>query len=203
MKGTRGTIISGLLGAASLVASPAIFAQEPAGQGGYIGGAFGQSKLNGGCDDFRSAFAANGGTTSSCDETDTGWKLYGGIRVNPHFNVEFSYINWGEISSAGTLVGIPVRATGEATSFGVAAMGVLPLNERFSLFGKAGLLMTDVKVTIAGGGVVGSGTDDTTELHIGVGALFNLADRWQLRAEWERGQDSKLDLLSVGVQYRF
>jgi len=203
MKGIRGTVIAGLVGATALAASPAVNAQAVAEKGGYVGGAFGQSKMNGACDDFRSGFGAFGGTLSSCDETDTGFKLYGGIRVNKNFNVEFSYINWGEVSSTGTLAGTPVTATGEATSFGVAAMGILPLNERFSLFGKAGILMTDLKVTIAGGGISSSGTDDTTELHIGVGGLFNVTDRWQVRAEWERGQDSKLDLLSIGVQYRF
>ena len=203
MKRTRGAIIAGVLGMASLAASPASFAQALADNGGYIGGAFGQSKLNGGCDEFRSAFCVFGGTLASCDETDTGWKLYGGIRVNKNFNIEFSYINWGEISSTGTLIGIPVTATGDATSFGVAAMGILPLGERFSLFGKAGILMTDLGVTISGGGITSSDGDDTSELHIGVGALFNLTERWQIRAEWERAQDSKLDLLSIGVQFRF
>jgi OOP family OmpA-OmpF porin len=196
-------VLAGLLSAAALVASPAAFSQSLPENGGYIGGAFGQSKLNGACDDFRTGFGAFGGTLSSCDETDTGWKIYGGIRVNRNFNIEFSYMNWGEVSSSGTLIGIPVRATGEATSFGVAAMGILPLNERFSLFGKAGVLMTELSVTIAGGGITTSDSDDTSELHIGVGALFNLSDRWQLRAEWERAQDSKLDLLSIGVQFRF
>ena len=203
MKGFRRTVVAGLVGAAALAASPAAFSQDVAEKGGYVGGAFGQSKLNGGCDDFRSAFGAFGGTVSSCDETDTGWKLYGGIRVNKNFNIEFSYINWGEISSTGTLIGIPVRATGEATSFGAAAMGILPLNERFSLFGKAGILMTDLSVTISGGGITTTDGDDASELHVGVGALFNLSDRWQIRAEWERAQDSKLDLISIGVQFRF
>lgn len=202
MKGTRGTIIAGLLGAASLAASPAVFAQQLADKGGYIGGSYGQSKLNGACDDFRSAMVGLG-TLGACDETDTGWKLHGGIRVNKNFNVEFSYINWGEVSGTGTLVGVPVSVTGDAKSFGVAAMGVLPLGERFSLFGKAGILMTDVSVTIAGGGISVTESDDASELHIGVGALFNLTERWQIRAEWERAQDSKLDLLSIGVQFRF
>ena len=203
MKGTWSRLVAALIGAALLAAAPVAFAQQLPESGGYIGGAYGQSKLNGGCDDFRSAFGAFGGTISSCDETDTGWKIHGGIRVNKHFNVEFSYINWGEISSTGTLIGIPTTAKGDATSFGVAAMGILPLGERFSLFGKAGVLMTELSVTIAGGGVSFTESDDASELHIGVGALFNLSDRWQIRAEWERAQDSKLDLISIGVQFRF
>jgi OOP family OmpA-OmpF porin len=196
-------VVAGMLGTALMAAAPAVFAQD-ADKGGYIGGAFGQSKLNDGCSDIRDAFAMFAGSSvSSCDETDTGWKILGGIRVNKHFNVEFSYINWGEIAGAGTLVGVPVNVTGEATSFGAAAVGILPLNDRFSLFGKAGVLMTDLKVTISGGGTSVSESDDATELHIGVGALFNLTERWQIRAEWERAQDSKLDLLSIGAQLRF
>jgi OmpA-OmpF porin, OOP family len=193
--------LGALSAAIGLAASPMVLAQQP--QGVYLGGAFGQSKLNDGCNDVRGAFAPFGGTLASCDETDTGWKIYGGYQVNRHFAIEASYINWGELAGNGTLVGIPVTVTGEATSFGIAAMGILPLNERFSLFGKAGVLSTDVKVTIAGGGITSSDDDDSTELHIGVGGLFNFGRGWAVRAEWERAQDSKLDLLSIGVQYRF
>jgi len=203
MKGTRGTIIAGLLGAASLAASPAVFGQG-ADKGGYIGGAFGQSKLNDACSDVRDAMSTFfGSSVTSCDETDTGWKFLGGIQVNRNFAVEFSYIDWGKISAEGTLLGFPARITGDATSFGVAAVGILPLNDRFSLFGKAGVLMTEAEARVEAGFSSASESDDATELHIGVGALFNLTDRWQIRAEWERAQDSKLDLISVGVQFRF
>lgn len=199
MRGAMGKLIAGLLGIAGVLGSSAVLAQE---QGLYLGGAFGQTKLNA-CGDARDAFALFGGTVSSCDDKDSGWKFFGGYRVNRNFAIELTYIDWGAISGSGRLVGIPVSLGGDATSFGAAAVGILPLNERFSLFGKAGMLMTTASATISGGGITSSADEDDTELHIGVGALFNLTENWSIRAEWERAQDSKLDMISVGVQYRF
>jgi OOP family OmpA-OmpF porin len=188
-----------MLGVAALLGSSAVLAQD---QGLYLGGAYGQTKLNA-CGDVRDVFAMFGGTVSSCDDKDSGWKVFGGYRINRNFAIEATYIDWGSISGSGRLVGIPVTLGGDATSFGVAAVGILPLNESFSLFGKAGMLSTEVNATISGGGVVGNGNESDTELHIAVGGLFNLTGNWAIRAEWERAQDSKLEMISIGVQYRF
>ena len=203
MKGTRCRVVIGLLGQAAAVASPGAFAQEEHKERPYLGGSFGSTKLNGACDDARSAFAMFGGTVASCDDKSTGWKIFGGVQINKHFAIEGTYINWGELKGSGTLIGVPVSISGDATSFGVAAVGILPISERFSLFGKAGVLMTTVSATIAGGGVSASDDDDDTELHLGVGAMFHLTDRWSIRGEWERTQDSKIEMISIGIQYRF
>jgi OOP family OmpA-OmpF porin len=203
MKGATGKVISGLIAAAAVALSPSAFAQEQ-GSKVYLGGAYGSTKIGGSCDDARSAFAlfVNSAVTS-CDEKDTGWKIFGGVQINKNFAIEASYIDWGQLSGSGRLVGIPVSISGDATSFGVAAVGILPLNDRFSVFGKAGILMTTLKATIAGGGVSASDSEDNTELHLGVGAMFHITERWAVRGEWERAQDSKLDMLSIGIQYRF
>jgi len=201
MKGSKSKVVVGLLGLAAAAASPGAFAQEE--HKVYLGGSFGSTKISGGCDDARSAFAVFGGTVSSCDEKSTGWKIFGGLQINKNFAVEGTYINWGELKGNGTLIGVPVSISGDATSFGVAAVGILPINDRFSLFGKAGILMTTTSATIAGGGVSSSADEDDTELHLGVGAMFNLTDRWSIRGEWERTQDSKIDMISIGIQYRF
>jgi len=201
MKGTKSKVVVGLLGLAAAAASPGAFAQEE--HKVYLGGSFGSTKLNGGCDDARSAFAMFGGTVSSCDDKGTGWKIFGGLQINKYFAVEGTYINWGELSGSGTLIGVPVSISGDAKSFGVAAVGILPINDRFSLFGKAGVLNTTVGARVAGGGAVGTNDETDTELHLGVGALFHLTDRWSIRGEWERTQDSEIDMMSIGIQYRF
>jgi len=33
--------------------------------------------------------------------------------------------------------------------------------------------------------------------------MFNINERWAIRGEWERATDNKLELLSIGVQFRF
>jgi OOP family OmpA-OmpF porin len=202
MNRIRSKVVIGLLALTAAAASPGAFAQQEQHKV-YLGGSFGSTKISGGCDDVRSAFAQFAGTVASCDDKDTGWKIFGGYQVNKNFAVEGTYINWGSLKGNGTLVGVPVTISGDATSFGVAAVGILPISERFSLFGKAGILMTTTSATIAGGGVSASDDDDDTELHLGVGAMFNLTDRWSIRGEWERTQDSKIDMISIGIQYRF
>jgi OOP family OmpA-OmpF porin len=187
---------------AAFAASPAVLAQEQSHKV-YIGGAYGSTKLTGGCDDVRDAFASLGGTTTSCSDKDNGWKIFGGYQVNKNFAVEATYIDWGAIKGSGRVGTIPVNVSGDATSFGVAAVGILPLNERFSVFGKAGILMTDTSVSAQAGAGSASEDDSSTELHIGVGALFNVTERFAIRAEWERATDTKIDMISIGVQFRF
>ncbi|MFT3859689.1 MAG: outer membrane beta-barrel protein [Aquabacterium sp.] len=50
----------------------------------YIGGTIGQSKIS---VDF-----------PGFDETDTGYKIYGGYQINPNFALELGYANFGEAS---------------------------------------------------------------------------------------------------------
>jgi len=193
-------VFAGLLALAATVFASSVSAQQ---QGFYLGGAYVQTKHNA-CGDVRSVFAMFAGSSvSSCDDTDTGFKVFGGYQVNRNFAVELTYIDWGNISGAGRLVGIPVSISGDVTSFGIAAVGILPLNERFSLFGKAGLLSSKATATISGGGITSSDDSSDSELHVGAGAMFNLNERWAIRGEWERATDNKLELLSIGVQFRF
>ena len=199
MRRVRGKIIAGMLGAAAVLASPAVFAQE---QGVYIGGSYGQSTIKGGCDDLRSELAGLAVVTG-CDDKDSGWKIFAGYRFNTHFALEATYIDFGAMTATARVGTTPISASGDATAFGVAAVGILPIGERFSLFGKAGVLVTDVSATASGGGISASESSSETELHYGLGATFNLSKRWAIRGEWERAEDSEVELMSIGVQYRF
>lgn len=189
-----------VLGITSAVAfaGPA-FAQE---QGSfYVGGSFGQAELNGFCDDIRSLVAGIG-TVSSCDEKDSAWKLFGGYQFNRNFALEASYFNYGEASASGQTFGVPFRITGDASAFGIAAIGILPLANQFSLFGKLGLLRTEVDASAIGAGGAGADSDSETGLHLGLGVMFNLG-RFSIRAEWERNDEVEIDMMSLGVQFRF
>lgn len=192
--------ITAAFAALALAMPLAVSAQQPSETGAYVGGGFGQTKLNDFCSDVRSIGVAGG----SCDETDSGWKAYVGYRVNRHLAIEGSYIDWGSASvNNATFAGLPTRLTGEATSFGIAALGILPVGERFSLFAKAGFLLTEAEVEVRLGGAPGRASDDQTELHFGFGATFNITRNLALRGEWERAEDTNLDMMSIGLQYRF
>jgi OOP family OmpA-OmpF porin len=202
MKRAKGKVAAGLIGIAALAASSAAFGQQEE-RGFYLGGAYGQAAVKGGCSDLRSDLATIGATVTACDDKDSGWKIFGGYRFNRHFAVEATYIDFGSLTATAVRAGATVNASGDATGFGVAAVGILPIHERFSVFGKAGILSTDLKATATGPGGTFSSTSGETELHYGLGAMFNITRNWGIRAEWERAEDSEVELISIGVQYRF
>ncbi|MFL6567018.1 MAG: outer membrane beta-barrel protein, partial [Burkholderiales bacterium] len=128
----------------------------------------------------------------------TEWKIFGGYRIMRHLVVEVFYADHGEIKlSSG-----PITSTAQSSTFGVAALGILPLGQ-FELFGKLGVGSTSVDATATGGGFSGSASDSGSDVVYGVGAVFNFSRNLGVRAEYERYSDSEINVLSFGVQYRF
>jgi OOP family OmpA-OmpF porin len=192
--------LAALFSTAAFVAPSAALAQAQGDSGWYLGGSIGQTEFKDFCKDIQ---APGGITGGSCDEKDKSWKFFGGYQVNRHLAVEGSFINWGETSVNGTFAGLPTSGTAEVTSWGIAGVGILPLGERFSLFGKLGFLRTEAEVRVNVAGFPGTGDESETEAHFGLGARFNLTNRFGARLEWERANDTKADMLSIGLQYRF
>ena len=73
---------------------------------------------------------------SSCDGDADAYEAFGGYQFNSFFALEASHIEYGGLV-ASPYFGIGWHSDGDATA--VTAKGVVPLSERFSLFGKAGL----------------------------------------------------------------
>ena len=88
----------------------------------YLGGSIGQSKAKDACEG-----------ASNCDDKDTAWRLFGGYQFNRWFALEGGYIDLGEIE--------PNRAGAslEADTFYVAAVGTIPVNDAFAVYGKVGV----------------------------------------------------------------
>jgi OOP family OmpA-OmpF porin len=189
MKKTKVILFTSLLAAAL---SAPVAAQTNGGGSFYIGGALGPSKLEEWCD--------TGGaiTLSACEDTDTAWKLLGGYRFNRNFALEGSYIDWGEVTASAGAAAVSANQR----SFGVAVLGSFEVAPRFSLFGKVGLLQTEqeTKRITPNPSTVDR---DETEFHYGFGATYGFTPNLALRAEWEKTEKLKAQLLSVGVEYRF
>lgn len=134
----------------------------------------------------------------NCDDEDTGLKLFGGYKFTPNFAAEAAWIDLGEVSASG----FGGTATAEADGFQIAAVGMIPINPQWSIFGKLGAFMWDATVTTSSGFSVG---DDGTDIMLGFGGMWNITPKIGLRAEWERFDvDSEdVDFLSVGVQFNF
>ena len=163
--------------------------------GFYLGGALGRSKLQEWCDTSGSTTI----TLTSCQDTDSAWKLLGGYRFNRHIAAEASYIRWGEVT-ASTNTGVDVSA--EQFSYGLAVVGTLPLGPGFEVFGKAGFVMTEQETRRIRPNPSTVNRDET-EVHYGFGARYAFTNNWVLRGEWENTDKLKVDMLSIGVEYRF
>ena len=168
------------------------FLLAPAGAGAqdtgfYLGGSLGQATFTEWCVDDPAVLA--------CDDKTSAWKLLGGYRFTRNVAVEATYINWGEVD--GTVAGVG-RASADQTSMGLAGVLSFDVSPQLAVFGKAGFLMTEQETR-------GRNTvqRDETELHYGLGARFSFTPNWAARAEWEKTEKLKVDMLSIGVEYRF
>lgn len=178
-----------------LSASTGAFAQAP---GLYLGGTLGQAAFKEWC----TTGGVPNASFNSCKDTDTAWKLLGGYRFNRHFAIEASYIEWGEVTASVNLPPAVVEVAASQHSYGLAAVGTLPLGERFELFGKAGLLQNEQESRRVSPNPSTRNRDETG-LHYGLGAKYELTKNWALRGEWEKTDKLKVELLSIGVEYRF
>jgi OmpA-OmpF porin, OOP family len=172
------------------------FAQD---QGVYLGGGIGEAKAKEWCDTGGVA----GVTITSCDNKATAWKIYGGYQINKNFAAELSYLKTDDFTATVNLGALSIPGSGDGYSLGIAALGILPVNQQFSVFGKIGIAQTDTETRATLGGTTVTIGDDGSDAHFGVGLMFNFTRNWGGRLEWERLNDSKIELLSVSVQYRF
>jgi len=161
--------------------------------GAYIGGAFGQTKVD--VTSEGKAFIADIG--AKFDDTDTGFKFFGGYRVNGYLALEGFYTDLGAMS----VESLGEKVTTEANSIGASVLGILPVTENFELFGKIGFQAWDQKAKYSLGF---SGSDSGTDATFGVGATY-IMNRLSVRAEFERYKldDWNIDMMSVGIAYHF
>lgn len=167
----------------------------------YVGAAAGEASYREVCNDA-STLVGTAASVVCLHKEDVGIKGFVGWRFYRYLAAELSYIDFGSVSASGSASGGAVTATTKAKAAGVSALGFLPLGERLSIFGRLGLLQSRVS-TKSEGTVVAQDEHGETELHVGIGAQFNLSGRWALRGEYERMNDTRIDLISLGAQYRF
>lgn len=189
--------LAAMLGMAGIAASPAM-AQSMDDRSFYVGGSLGQAEAGNWCDT-----SGTGLGLASCDDEDTGWKAFAGYRFSRNLAVEASYINFGDYTATVTFGGASATVNADATAWGLAAVGIFPVSERFDLFGKLGFVRGETEADVVIGGTTVTVGDDGTEMHYGFGATYNLSRNLGIRAEWENVNDADLSLLSLGVQYRF
>jgi OOP family OmpA-OmpF porin len=205
-----------------------VLAQET---GFYAGGSIGYSNFgdDAGEDvqDIESILASSGITTTSItsdlDDTDIGWKFFGGYMVNDYLGLEAGYVDLGETSLDLDITALVPPSATPVTVNTVAAVGVdgftlngvlaYPVNEQFDVFAKGGAFFwsadLDVEATASGFPPETFSDDDSgTDFTFGVGGRFYYNEYISLRAEWERysgitDSDGDVDLFSGGVEWHF
>jgi OOP family OmpA-OmpF porin len=195
------------------VSGPAAAADD----GWYLGFGIGQSREQNHHDRITQQLQGSGLTTNSIDDdsTDTAWKLLGGWKFNRNFAVEASYFNLGEFgftahtTPPGTFTG-RIKLQG----FGVDGVGILPISQSFSAFGKLGLQYAKAEDTFSGTGAVTvsnpSPSKSAAGYKVGLGLQYDFTPALGLRGEWENyrvddavGNKGNINTLMVGLVYTF
>lgn len=186
------------------IAAPAVIAADMAADdaGWYAG-------LSAGRADFDVSCSSIG--FSSCNDEDTGWKVYGGYQFTKNWGVEFGYVDFGELDGKGTIGGVLRKIPAETDGWTLSGVGTLLFTDRFSGFAKLGIIRADVEEKKIVGGVLVSDDDRSTEWTAGLGVKYDFINNISLRAEWERfnnvsdssaGKDD-INLLTIGVVFKF
>jgi OmpA-OmpF porin, OOP family len=136
------------------------------------------------------------------DADDTAFKVFGGYNFNANFAVELAFIDGGKPDERFGAGQVEVAVDG----INLSAVGRLPVNDKFSVFGKLGFASYDVEVKgRIGNTVVASDSGSDEDLSYGIGAAFNIIPAVELRAEYEAidVSDGSFNVLSVGGVYKF
>ncbi|MDB5809552.1 MAG: OmpA/MotB [Betaproteobacteria bacterium] len=215
------TIISLCCATASFCFGAVAVAADTA-NGWYAGGNVGQSRAKVDGAGINAAVLATGTVATaatSTNENDTGFKLFAGYRFHPNFAVEGGYFNLGKFGFTTVTTGPAATLNGTAKSengFNLDLVGILPLNESFSLLARVGAQTS--KTTLSLGGVGPGGTTSISSSQTsgsykaGLGAQYDFTKSIGARAEWERyrvpggasgSSKADVDLFSLGVVVKF
>jgi OOP family OmpA-OmpF porin len=121
-------------------------------------------------------------------------KVYGGYGLSPNFAVEAGVARLGSMSDATGRVG--------ANAAYVDGVGTLPLADKWSLLGRAGIARTQFNSS--------NGNDSGVGLKLGAGVQYDLSTKTALRAEYENyrangvyGSHANVGQFTVGVKTSF
>jgi OmpA-OmpF porin, OOP family len=117
-------------------------------------------------------------------DDDTAIKVLGGYQVTRNVAAEVAYSMLYDKGGA------------EVNALELVAVGMFPLANQFSAFGKLGFARVEVETRF--------GSDDEVELTYGIGVQYDASPRLGIRGGWQRyDTEDEVDLLSIGFIYRF
>jgi OOP family OmpA-OmpF porin len=186
-------------------------------EGAYVLGEVTRSSLSLDQSKFNSDLTAVGATGLSSSDSGSGtqWRLQLGYKFSSNFALETGYIDLGTANYRASFAGGAATATEKAGGIDLAALGMLPLTETLSVFGKVGAVAAIVKTNLSSSApAMASIGDSSTKIRplLGVGATYSLQKNVDLRVDYDHvsglgksGQGGAMsdNMVSVGVAYNF
>lgn len=167
--------ISTVLAAVALVAAAVPTAASAQDAGWFAGLSIGRLRTDGGC-----TGTAPPGIT--CNDEDTTWKIFGGYGFNPYFGIELGLVDLGERPASVTGLG---AATAHFRVLETLLVGTLPIGERFSVYGKAGIFQWDADYSFPPG-AAGAADSNGKDFTYGLGVKYRFTRNAALRLELQR-----------------
>ena len=163
--------------------------------------------------------------TVSTEDSDIGYQAAFGFRFTRYVAAELSLLQLGDMVSTaranmdfGTGP-LPTKLDLSFKSGGplISVIGVLPINDRFEIFGRAGYMFTsskrEVRLRVDGqNGGFGSAKGESQDLVLGVGAALHFGQVYSLRLDYlrldELGDENSTgiedaNLIGLGIVVRF
>lgn len=198
------------VGIMAMTASPAFAQSSQSKTAFYMGVSAGQTKIDTGVSGLTG--------TATLDESDTGYKIFGGLKLDDIWSAEIQYADFGTASLKGnngdrfTFDGTQYQFTAnnvnlsvKAKSFGAAIVAGYDVTKAVRPYAKLGLHRWDSDATISSSAGNASLSDSGTDPFYGIGIQFSITDQLAARVEAEhyKYDSEKAQLISVGVMYRF
>jgi len=171
---------------AALLSAPLAHADT----GAYLGASFGSSHLN---EDFSGL---------NIDTDANAYRIVGGLQFGDYFGIEGGYHNFGDFSERIDFGGFSTLTAVAADGWTLGGTLGLPLNEQFSLYGRAGVFFWDADVEIDGFSIDVPADENP---YYGGGAKVDVTSNLSLVGDWTRYELDSIDsdVISVGFEYRF
>lgn len=179
---------------------------------GFIGAGLGMSSVaDFSAQDFMMAVDDGSLYAADADDSDSTFKIFGGVQFTPNFAIETAYANLGEytvnaLSTGGSFfyTAGSVDYSAEASAISLAAKLMAPINAGFGLHAKLGFARWDFEDEFTNNGFRVSTSDDGTDTYLALGASVNATDNLSIRLEFERYADvaeSDVDVIGLSVAY--
>jgi len=139
------------------------------------------------------------------DDSDLGFKLFGGYRINDSISAEVFYADLGEISQSGSFRSSKIGVNIDIKSFGAFGVYSHSLSDILDVFGKLGLQRWTANATLSQEGADSvDDDDDGIGVVAGGGIRANLSSRFFAGGELELfDMDGSTTMLSAHAGINF